>query len=197
MASIYYDLIDELKTKLKKKKIDFVTMVNLINNLDYDKIRKIIAIERQIQENDKIIHNLIINQEYNKIFDINDDEREAILRNDKEYDAIHILIAKIVETREKIGEAMENRLNDLLWLNERLVQFGEQPQPSKKQALKMLKKKVFINIYDLVAEKYEKRTTKQKLTEELRDHPERRFPLQIAKKYRVLTCFLTSYRSKA
>jgi hypothetical protein len=141
MASTYYDLIDELKTKLKKKNIDFVTMVNLINNLDYDKIRKIIAIERQIQENDKIIHNLIINQEYNKIFDINDDEREAILRNDKEYDAIHILIAKIVETREKIGEAMENKLNDLLWLNERLVQFGEQPQPSKNQALKMLKKK--------------------------------------------------------
>jgi len=56
---------------------------------------------------------------------------------------------------------------------------------------------VFINIFDLIAEKYEKRTTKQKLTEELRDHPERRFPLQIAKKYRVLTCFLTSYRSKA
>ena len=197
MASTYYDLIDELKTKLKKKNIDFVTMVNLINNLDYDKIRKIIAIERQIQENDKIIHNLIINQEYNKIFDINDDEREAILRNDKEYDAIHILIAKIVETREKIGEAMENKLNDLLWLNERLVQFGEQPQPSKKRALKMLKAKVFINIYDLAAEKYEKRTTKQKLMEQLRNCPEKRFQLHKAKKHIILSSFLTSYRSKA
>jgi hypothetical protein len=92
---------------------------------------------------------------------------------------------------------MENKLNDLLWLNERLVQFGEQPQPSKKRALKMLKAKVFINIYDLAAEKYEKRTTKQKLVEQLRNCPEKRFPLQIAKKYKALKCFLTSYRSKA
>ena len=197
MASIYYELIDELKTKLKKKSIDFVTMVNLINNLDYDKIRKLIAIERQIQENDKIIHNLIINQEYNKIFDITDDEREAILINDKEYNAIHVLIAKIVKERERIGNVMEKKLNDLLWLNERLVQFGEQPQLSKTKALKVLKKKVFINIYDLAAEKYEMRTTRQKLIEQLRNYPEKRFPLWLAKKHKLLTSFLTSYRSKA
>ena len=152
MASVYYDLIDELRSKLKKKNIDFVTMVNLINSQAYDKIRKLIAIERQIQENDKIIHNLIINQEYNKIFDITD---EAILINDKEYNAIHVLIAKIVAQRENIGYAMEKKLNDLAWLNKMLVLFGEQPQPSKTKALKVLKTKVFINIYDLAAEKYE------------------------------------------
>jgi hypothetical protein len=56
---------------------------------------------------------------------------------------------------------------------------------------------VFINIYDLVAEKYKMRTTRSKLAEQLRDYPERRFPLQIAKKYKALKCFLTSYRSKA
>lgn len=190
MASVYYDLIDELRSKLKKKNIDFVTMVNLINNLDYDKIRKIIAIERQIQENDKIIHNLIINQEYNKIFDITDDEREDILINDKEYNAIHVLITKIIAERENIGNAMEKKLNDLLWLNERLVQFGEQPQLSKTKALKVLKAKVFINIYDLAAENYTARTTKKKLVEQLRKHPEKRYPLQHAKEHITLKWFL-------
>lgn len=187
MASVYYDLIDELRSKLKKKNIDFVTMVNLINSQAYDKIRKLIAIERQIQENDKIIHNLIINQEYNKIFDITD---EAILINDKEYNAIHVLIAKIVAQRENIGYAMEKKLNDLAWLNKMLVLFGEQPQPSKTKALKVLKTKVFINIYDLAAEKYEMRTTKQKLIEQLRNYPEKRFPLANAKKYKTLKWFL-------
>lgn len=187
MASVYYDLIDELRSKLKKKNIDFVTMVNLINSQDYDKIRKLIAIERQIQENDKIIHNLIINQEYNKIFDITD---EAILINDKEYNAIHVLITKIIAERENIGNAMEKNLNDLLWLNERLVQFGEQPQLSKIKALKVLKAKVFINIYDLIAENYAARTTKKKLIEQLRKYPEKRYPLQHAKKYKVLKWFV-------
>jgi hypothetical protein len=60
-----------------------------------------------------------------------------------------------------------------------------------------LKAKVFINIYDLAAGNYAARTTRQKLAEELRDYPERRFPLQYAKIYRALKCFLTSYRSKA
>ena len=92
---------------------------------------------------------------------------------------------------------MEKNLNDLLWLNEKLVLFGEQPQPSKTKALKVLKTKVFINIYDLAAEKYEMRTTKQKLIEQLRNYPEKRFPLWLAKKHKLLTSFLTSYRSKA
>jgi len=147
MASTYYDLIDELKVKLKSKHIPFNPIMNLINS--------------------------------------------------QEYEDIHVLIAKIVEERDHIGETMEKNLNDLLWLNKILVLFGEQPQPSKTKARRLFKKKVFINIYDLVAEKYEMRTTKQKLAEELKNHPERRFPLHKAKKYRLLTNFLISYRSKA
>jgi hypothetical protein len=147
MASPYYDLIDELKVKLKSRHIPFNAIMNLINS--------------------------------------------------QEYEDIHVLITKIVEERDHIGKTMEKNLNDLLWLNERLVQFGEEPQPSIRKARRLFKAKVFINIYDLVAEKYEMRTTRSKLTEQLRDHPERRFPLQIAKKYKALKCFLTSYRSKA
>jgi len=147
MASTYYDLIDELKVKLKSKHIKFNPIMNLINSEDYEDV-----------------HNLIV---------------------------------KIVEEREHIGKTMEKNLNDLLWLNEMLVLFGEEPQPSIRKALRLFKEKVFINIYDLLAEKYEKRTTWNKLVEELRDYPERRFPLEIAKKYKALKFFLTSYRSKA
>jgi hypothetical protein len=147
MSSVYYDLIDELKVKLKSKHIPFNPIMNLINS--------------------------------------------------QEYEDIHVLIAKIVEERDNIGKTMEQNLNDLLWLNDKLVIFGEEPQPSITKARRLLKKKVFINIYDLAAKRYEKRTTWSKLTEQLRDYPELRYPLHIAKKYRVLTCFLTSYRSKA
>jgi len=147
MASPYYDLIDELKVKLKSKHIPFNAIMNLINC--------------------------------------------------QEYEDIHVLITKIVEERDHIGKTMEKNLNDLVWLNDKLVLFGEEPQPSKTKARRLLKAKVFINIYDLVAEKYEKRTTKQKLMEQLKKFPETRYPLWLAKKYRVLTSFLTSYRSKA
>ena len=77
---------------------------------------------------------------------------------------------------------MEKKLNNLFWLNERLLQFSEEQQVSIKKARKLLKTKVFINIYDLEAEKYEKKTTKQLLKKELGKHVERRFPLFIAKK---------------
>jgi hypothetical protein len=147
MASPYYDLIDELRSKLKSKHIPFNPIINLINC--------------------------------------------------KEYEDIHVLIAKIVEERDNIGKTMEQNLNDLVWLNDKLVIFGEEPQPSITKARRLLKAKVFINIYDLAAKRYEKRTTKQKLMEQLKKFPETRYPLWLAKIYRVFTSFLTSYRSKA
>ena len=117
------------------------------------------------------------------------------LINCQEYEDIHVLIAKIVAERENICKTMEKNLNDLVWLNEKLVLFGEQPQPSKTKALKVLKTKVFINIYDFEAKKYERRTTKQKLKAQLRKHPEKRYLLQDAKKLITLKSLLTSYRS--
>ena len=154
MASVYEDLIDELREKLKKKNIDFVTIVKLINSQAYDKIIELVRDE-----------------------------------------TIFTLITKIITERERIGNAMEKNLNDLLWLNEMLIIFSEQPQPSKTQALKVLKTKVFINIYDFEAKKYERRTTKQKLKAQLRKHPEKRYLLQDAKKLITLKSLLTSYRS--
>ena len=70
MVSAYYDLIDELREKLKYKHINFNAIINLINS--------------------------------------------------QEYEAIHVLIAKIVAERENICKNMEKNLNhpqkDLLFL---------------------------------------------------------------------------------
>jgi hypothetical protein len=102
------------------------------------------------------LFSLINNQKYDEIIEIIHDE------------TIQTLIENIVDEREKIGNNMEKKLNDLLWLNDRLIQFGEEPQTSKTKALNLLKTKVFINIYDLDAEKYESRTTNKLLIKELK-----------------------------
>jgi hypothetical protein len=91
---------------------------------------------------------LINNEKYDEIIEkINDD---TILN----------LINDMINERERIGHNIELKLNNLLWLNERLIQFGEEPQISKTKALQVLRTKVFINIYDLDADLYEKRTTR-------------------------------------
>lgn len=104
----------------------------------------------------KKLFSLINNQKYDEIIEIIHDE------------TIQTLIENIVDEREKIGNNMEKKLNDLLWLNDRLIQFGEEPQTSKTKALNLLKTKVFINIYDLDAEKYESITTNKLLIKELK-----------------------------
>ena len=123
------------------------------------------------------IFSLINNEKYDEIIEIIHDE------------TIQTLIENIFSERETIGISMESKLNNLLWLNDRLIQFGEEPQTSKTKALHLLKNKIFINIYDLEAEKYE-RTTKQLLRKELRKNRDRCFPLCSAKENETLRCFL-------
>ena len=120
---------------------------------------------------------LINNRKYDEIVEIIDDEN------------IQTLIDAIVTEREKIGNNLEQKLNDLIWLNERLIQFEKEPQTSKTQALKLLRT-IFINIYDLEAEKYEKNTTWELLAKQLRKHPVTRYPLYSAKENETLRCFL-------
>lgn len=104
---------------------------------------------------------------------------------------INNLIDEIVNEREIIGNVMVNILNSLDALNDLLIVFDEEPQPSLTKARESLKKKVFINIYDLVAERYEMRKkTKRLLIEDVRYNPDRRFPLNDAKRNRVLKSFL-------
>ena len=57
----------------------------------------------------KYLFRLINNEEYDEIIEITDDE------------TIHGVIENIIVERETIGKNMENKLNNLLWLNERLI----------------------------------------------------------------------------
>ena len=159
MTTVYENLINDLKIKLKNKNIKFRDIFNLLNNEKYDEIINLFN-----EKNDEIINSA----------------------ND---DTISILIQNIVLERQIIGDSVETKLNNLLWLNDRLIQFNEEPQTTITKAQKLLKKNVVINIYDLEAEKYE-RTTIQLLKKELRKKPERRYPLCIAKENITLGCFL-------
>ena len=122
------------------------------------------------------------------------------LINKRSYDEIRVIVNDyvinniidgIITEREIIGNMMANILNSLVMLNDLLIIFDEEPQPSLTKARKSLKKKVFINIYDLVAGRYEMRKkTKRLLIEDVKDNPDRRFPLDYAKRNRVLKSFL-------
>ena len=91
------------------------------------------------------------------------------------------LIEKIVNEIEENSKKLHEIFVSLIYLNELLIIFGEEPQVSKKKAKKILKTKVFINIFDLLEGKYEKRTTKKILIQDMIDNPERIFPLKFAK----------------
>lgn len=138
-----------------------------------------------------LIHELKIKLKKNKFNDI------VTLINNQRYDesieiiddiSMRTLIENIVIERERIGNVMEIKLNNLIWLNERLIQFDREPQLTKTKALHILKT-VFINIYDLESEKYVE-TTKKLLRNDLRKNPERRYPLCYAKNNETLKCFL-------
>jgi len=120
-----------------------------------------------------------------------------LINNNNNYDmTIHKLVENILIERERIADDMNKKLNDLLWLNNALIQFGEQPQPSKTKAKNLLKRKVFINIYDFNEERYNKRTTKKLLKEDLFENEDRLFPLSIAKQLIHLKSFLIDINLK-
>jgi hypothetical protein len=103
---------------------------------------------------------------------------------------INNLIDDIVNEREIIASNIANILNSLDLLNGLLIIFNEEPQSSLTKARKLFKKKVFINIYDLAEGRYNMRTTKRLLISDMRENPDRCFPLKVAKRYPVLKCFL-------
>jgi hypothetical protein len=149
MATRYENLLNELRTELRVRRIGYNRIIRLINRQEYDDIPYIV-----------------------------DDY------------GVNNIIDGIITEREVIGNMMTNILNNLDMLNNLLIIFNEKPQPSLTKARKLLKQKVFINIYDLVAGRYDMQTTKQDLINDVRRNPDRVFPLKVAKRNRVLKCFL-------
>ena len=107
------------------------------------------------------------------------------------------LIEKIVNEIEKIAKKLQEILAaDLKGLNELLIIFGEDPQPSLTKAKKLLKT-IFINIHDLVSQKYEKRReTIEELQQDIKNNPDRIFPLRFAKSSKKAKNFLQNIREK-
>ena len=107
-----------------------------------------------------------------------------------------LLIEEIVNELVVIGTKLSLMLLTLKGLNELLIIFKEEPQPSLNKARKLLKEKVVINLFDLVAEKYEKKTTYEKLKEDMENNPGRVFPLWVAKTFKGLQFFCQHIREK-
>jgi len=146
--------------------------------------------ELKLKVHNKKFFNEILKFINNQKDDEKDYEKDDEIKKNISDENIQNLIYNIVSEQEKIGSNLEKKLNDLIWLNETLIIFGEEPQPSKTKALKLLKTKVFINIYDLEAEIYEKRTTSELLRKQLKKHKSKIYPLKLAKEKPTLKCFL-------
>lgn len=146
----------------------------------YDYYIKELKIELQIRGiNFNNILRLINNQDFNRIREIVND------------DIINYLIDRIVCERDIVGRIVSNILETLELLNNVLIIFDLEPQTSLNKARKLLKKEVFINIFDLAAGRYDRRRkTIGGLKRYLRNNPHKRYPLQLAKENKVLECFL-------
>ncbi len=147
----------------------------------YDYYIKELKIELQNRGiNFNNILRLINNQDF--------DEIKAIVNDD---DIINYLIDRIVYERDIVGRVVSNILRTLELLNDVLIIFDLEPQTSLNKARKLLKTKVFINIFDLAAGRYDRRRrTIGGLKRYLRNNPHKRYPLQLAKENKVLECFL-------
>ena len=146
----------------------------------YDYYIKELKIELQIRGiTFNNILRLLNNQDFDGIREIVDD------------DIINYLIDRIVCERDIVGRIVSNILETLELLNNVLIIFDLEPQTSLNKARKLLKKKVFINIFDLAAGRYDRRRrTIGGLKRYLRNNPHKRYPLQLAKDDKVLECFL-------
>jgi hypothetical protein len=147
----------------------------------YDYYIKELKIELQNRGiNFNNILRLINNQDFDGI--------KAIVNDD---DIINYLIDRIVYERDIVGRVVSNILRTLELLNDVLIIFDLEPQTSLNKARKLLKKKVFINIFDLAAGRYDRRRrTIGGLKRYLRNNPHKRYPRQLAKENKVLECFL-------
>jgi predicted site-specific integrase-resolvase len=213
METIYESLINELKSKLYFKKISFKKIMKLINNQEQDKFinyeiiyyENIETLINNIKtEKEKTVYESLINElkstlnlkniSFKKIMKlINNQEYDEIIKIINYeiiyYEILKTLINEIETEREKIGNNLEKKINNLIWLNETLIHFNKEPQPTKTKALKLLKT-ISINIYDIEAGFYEKRKSFKKLKEQLNNYPETRYPLRYAKNNETLKCFL-------
>jgi hypothetical protein len=82
----------------------------------------------------------------------------------------------------KFEKKVQSTKYDLSELNRILKIFGEKEQDTIPKAINVYKNKIFINIYDLLDERYDMRKkSKADLVIELQNNPDKRFPLKSLK----------------
>lgn len=164
-ANNYTQAIDNLKQLLKQKKIGYKSHCV---GVAYGTVA---TVPNQSLWNEKKIFKLINN----------DGPIE-----DKE---IKILSDAVISARALLLSNFESELDNLSLLNNRLIQFNREPQPSINKARKELSK-IYINIYDLIECRVDKETNYPSLRKDLNKNLDRRVPLKLAKKYINISCFL-------
>jgi len=137
----------------------------LVKRISFKKIFKLIKFDNELMI-----------EEYEKTNEVISDDIKKIMNY-------------ILDKSDKICSIMEQNLNDLSWLNRALVNFKEEPQISITKATKLLKTH-YINIFDLVQNLFDKETDLKSLRKNIRNHPNLRFKLEIAKNYKLLKFFL-------
>jgi len=98
-----------------------------------------------------------------------------------QYDVANQMEDSVADQMEdSVADQMEKNLCNLKWMNRCITTFGLLPQPTKKQARKVLRR-VNINIYDLCANRLDKRCSLRALKRDMRQNKWRRFPKKMAK----------------
>lgn len=116
----------------------------------------------------------------NNLFLFHKGKFDVILRiNNNDAKVIKILYSLLQEL-ENIENFIKTNNNNLEWLNLVITKCGFPLEPSLTKARKFIKKRLYINIFDLCKGDYYNKSKKE-FKRDLTENPKRRFPLLLAK----------------
>ena len=116
----------------------------------------------------------------NNLFLFHKGKFDAILRiNNNDVKVIKILHLLLQEL-ENIENFIKTNNNNLEWLNLVITKCGFPPELSLTKARGFIKKRLYINIFDLYNREY-KNVSRKAFNKDLIENPKRRFPLNLAK----------------
>ena len=180
--SLYIDLVNGLRMCINRK-IGFKRVYKMIHDISCD------------PDNAKMIQDALLIPYKDK--NIIDDETELFICE---------LVEEIIRVQNYIFYKLNETFSKLPLLNENLEKCGEAPRETINQARKAFNK-LYINIWDVLAGRFDKYTSWINYSLDIYENPDRIFPLYIAKsrwtnskyvdphmvgkfKYPYLKCFL-------
>ena len=141
----------------------------------------------------KLLNQVLAQHATNRIIDcVNNEKLDEIAEECAKLDEIveaGLLNTTIEFLQNDVANQMEDNLCNLKWMNRCIKTFGLLPQSTKRRARKVLRR-VNINIYDLCANRLDKRCSLRALKCDLRQNKWRIFPKKMAKQHTLLREFL-------